>query len=300
MRRARPDDDGASLDLLLDTITNTLGGILFLAILLVLLPKASRAMVGNHQHSASNVEELRGRLAAIQALAESRRVEAAVSDAVLEAVADPRLASELAEVAELRETLAELNAEMDRMNEAIGQLRAVNADLQNREEVVKAVATSAREDLASLKEEYSSELRRRRSDLPVPSERAARTTGAKITIRYGRLYFDRGRSPADDETVNLEDFVHVGVEGTHRVITPKPWGGSEIVVDDKLSSQVKRELNAWPARDYHLEIAVWDDSFDAMRLLRAYLASRRQAYRLIPVTDGDEVSEGYAENVRVQ
>ena len=59
MSRKRPDEsNSASLDLLLDTICNTFGGVLFVSMLVVILLNMSAAEVSDEPPSASAAEKL--------------------------------------------------------------------------------------------------------------------------------------------------------------------------------------------------------------------------------------------------
>lgn len=295
----RSAEEATSLDLLLDTITNTLGGILFLAILLVLLTKASKAIVKEDRH-APEFESQQILEAIATAEAELRRAEAedALAQDLAQALSDPEAQESIERALALRDSVDELRSVRDGLlAESVAKKRAIEESEAKRESLAGDLAEQ-RERLVQAEADLSDERDTRTEDLPLPREGAARRQTFSVIVRYGRLYFDRRSHPADSTEANLDDFFSLGVERSKAdskrrlVITPKPWRGEPILSSGRLASTVKRALESWPANRYYATVSVWDDSFAEMRVLRKFFVENRYKYRLLPVTDGDAIYEG--------
>lgn len=306
MGRKHANDDGGSLDLLLDTITNALGGILFLAILLVLLTKASRAMTGQADSVASgDVELLRQELASARQRLDNLQEQADTAAALARSVISPDAKEELQSLSQSRVQFDQLVAQRSQITRQIESARAARGSGGEAAQAQSASFEEATQQLEELKSQVEAEQNKRRVALPLPQERTPSTSPVNITVRYGRIYFNRGKRPADPNDANLDDFIDLGGDGgllgdTYRQITPKPWAGIPILEGDEVSRQARSALQAWPADNYYTTIAIWDDSFAAMQKLREFLVSRGYRYRLIPLTDGESVFEGASVNARVQ
>lgn len=308
MGRKHTNDDGASLDLLLDTITNALGGILFLAILLVLLTKASRAMNADAKYvPVGEIDSLRQELAAANERQRELQQQAELAASLNQSLIDPDADKELQSLLQDRSELDRLLQERRRVSQ---QVAVAKADLAagteaEREQNVQFAEVSQR--LNEIKRRLESEQSERRVDLPLPQERAATTEPFNVAVRYGRLYFMREKRPADPRDVNFDDFIDlgIGVEGgivgdRYRQVTPKPWAGLPILEGEAVSPQTRSAILLWPADKYYSTIVVWDDSYEAMQRLRSFLVERGYRYRLIPITDGEAAYEGATANARVQ
>ena len=131
---------------------------------------------------------------------------------------------------------------------------------------------------------------------PFPEERAAAKDDYAVTMKYGRWYVDR----SDDGLPNLEDFAVLDSEGTYLTVTPKPYRGIPVDEGKQLSRRIVSSLRSKSPDEVYVCISVWDDSYDQFQLVRDYLVENGFEYRLIAVTEGDEVSEGYVPNPQVQ
>jgi hypothetical protein len=308
MSRRRRNSSESSLELLLDTICNTFGGVLFLAMLVSLL------------------------------LAQSRR--RTVTD---ETAADPRAALTPAELTRLQMTADQLTAEVERLDEAVRLARAAAADFsvpeidaqlarleaaeKNRlkeetnrrqmlSEIAAAQAATARvQATAAIEErnaaqaeaavaaarkrlEAAAEDRRRlvKSAIELRDMQAARatleTTGRAprerattkkefgVMLRYGRMYLmkvPRG----DDLVVNEEEFF-VESGGARNVARPKPHAGLDLGGPGGFGTALAKRLEPFPPAVWYPCLVVHPDSFDVFVALKAELVARGYEYRLMP------------------
>ena len=114
-RRATLSD--GSLELLLDTITNAFGGILFLAILVVVLLKATGQKVDTVKPvSELDMTALTAKMQEVEAELSQVDTEVKAAEAISTNLADPNLKSTLANLRQRREFRDELAEEKTRLS----------------------------------------------------------------------------------------------------------------------------------------------------------------------------------------
>jgi len=312
MARRRRELNGGSLELLLDTICNTFGGVLFLAMLVSLLLAQSRQRTEADETAAdpraalTPAELTRLDMMADQLEADVTRLEQAVRQA-LAAAADfsvPGLDAELTRLeateearnsleAERRRTLAELAS----AQAASARARATVAADERQAEQAKASAAAAQARLKAAIEE------RRRlvesaitlRDLEVnratvrttgraPRERATTKQEFGVMLRYGRMYLMK--VPRDrDLIVNEQDFF-VEPGAAWNTARPKPHAGLDLGYASGYGDALDERLRDFPAATWYPCLVVHPDSFDAFVALKGELVARGYEYRLIPTAGG--------------
>lgn len=291
---AQPDD---SLELLLDTITNAFGGILFLAILIVILSQnMSPQTLDQVEIDPTITNDLRRQL---------QELEAELSALKLEAEAREVIAGNLADQ-DLRKLIESLKDRRLQRQEQISELTALRADMsreqknldsfKDREErlrgEIEEVASEIAQALGNIEKERAS----RKISSPFPEERPATKSHITVTLRYGRLYLDR--YPSGE--VNLDDFAVLDDGSDFLTVTPKPYRGIPIIEAGELSESLRKFMsNKSPASEY-IDISIWDDSYVEFQSLRDYLVDKKFEYRLVIVKDGDEVVETFVPDPKVQ
>ncbi|MFG0336148.1 MAG: hypothetical protein ACF8TS_22550, partial [Maioricimonas sp. JB049] len=190
MKRARAND-GDSLELLLDTICNTFGGIVFIALLVVLMLQSSRDRLKARETSSvseQDLELMRLDLASAQARlgrlqqARERQIEMLsrhVPDELQERLHHLRQTTD-------RQTQLEQQA-IEKRDENLERLANLQESHARREELENRLA-AARKELAELESQSQSmadaqvvRLPRARSQPPLE--------GLQLSICYDRLYF---------------------------------------------------------------------------------------------------------------
>jgi hypothetical protein len=324
MRRRQAAAD-SSLELLLDTICNTFGGILFLAMLVsLLLAQTQRrteaaARAGGDRPALSPAEVIQQERRAADLRDEAARCEALIDDlrGMTARFSDPSLEALMQRVAEAesgnagRESQrAALLASVADAQAAAARAAAAAADGANRHDQARSAAEAARRRLAAAERERES-LARSGADMDVrmkseatievsgktPRERGTQKREMAVMLKYGRLY-QMHRYSAADRTVNTADFIVESDGGTNRA-RPRPTAGVDLT-SPAAAADVGRMLAAFPTRDWYICLVVHADSFREFLVFKAWLVSRGYDYRVFPAAQPvvDESSD--AGNARVQ
>ena len=300
-RRSHKQD---SLELLLDTICNTFGGVLFIAILVVmLLQQTGGAPAIPSPAPVSPVE--------LQSLAS--QMEAAVAD--LERLQQNRdtqqaVAQNFAPEA-IRELLArrrEVTATQETLQAQVDGLRIENATLAGQVESLseenEAVGKSLDEALAR-RTQAQAELERERQtrveEVRMPVVRSSPKQEIGLILRYGRLYVWHKYGAGNERLgLNTDDFVVVSEEDDGLVTRPKPTAG--VVLDGTAASQeaIRVVLRRFDKRTCHLAVIVRPDTYAAFRHLRDRAIELGFEYRLMPVETDTPIADRGGRGGKVQ
>lgn len=295
-----------SLELLLDTITNAFGGILFLALLVVLLT-GSRSQDQAESRTSQDVAALADELSRLTG--ERTTMEMALqAQEILRA--RKRGASETAAVEQAWEELSRVREQLAERQDALAKsTTALDGEMETlrngKEEVAKAreqVASieknlsDAQAKAQGLKDEWEEERRRREVNSPFPEEHLTMKTHRSLVVRYGKCY--QKRRPSGE--LNTDEFAILGTEGDYIVVTPKPNKGVRIESQGELAQGVAAILSSMDSATEFLEVALWDDSFAEWNLMRDRLVSDSIEYRVVFFGEGGEAIETIGLDPRVQ
>jgi len=304
MRSARRDD--SSLELLLDTITNTFGGILFLAILIALIvrttaPRDAATPVRDEPLSAAEaarfevrVRELTADLAAVRRRMAEQRPSAAEAPTVSTAALDEctrRLEEATLARADTLQRTVRLQREAD---EAIARAEEIDAqgaavDEQLAEAAARreaAVAEAADLVRAALEVDAFAGATVIEQTVGLPRIRPTDKDEVAFYVRFGRLYmmhhWDRGIRVGP----NTDHFVVVS--GPPQVARPKPNAGI-VIAPASIDREVARMLAPFQPQRYYVTCVVFEDSFDVFQSLKAALVRQGFEYRPIARRPGQPV-----------
>ncbi|MGC1272323.1 MAG: hypothetical protein WBC44_01345 [Planctomycetaceae bacterium] len=295
-RRRRRGATGDSLELLLDTICNTFGGIVFIALLIVLLLRETGTRSGEtpvETASPDEIERLAGELESVTAELTSLRT--AVAD--LSRRAEAFAPDEVRELLKRRNGLAAqtgtLHGDRDRQvsanASATAELNRGEAEHRNR----IAQLPDARQEVARLEAELEAIRRSKVEEIRNPVVRNARAfRHVGLIVRYGRVYVWH-RFSADGERLglNTDDFVVVEDRGDKVVTHPDPTKGILLSPGEPTAKAIRDRLRSFPSSRWYCEIVVRPDSFDEFNVLRDALVDEGYEYRLMP-TAGSVADRG--------
>jgi len=284
MKRRR--ESASSLELLLDTICNTFGGVLFLAILVcVMLRGAPRLKTLAASPSAESVA-MQSRLAALAgerdvlqaSLRQRMRLQNRFSDAATEAAWQERetLNARLAGMLRARDEVLQATSKLEQA--------AAAAEVASAE---KELATAAAE-AANARRALQVEVAARTQVARLPREHFTAKREIGMVIRFGRLYqWVKYDAYGLQDGLNTDEFVIVEERAGEMVTMPKPYSGVPIVPDQVPNLRAK--LAKLDPTTRYVALAIWGDSFVQFPLLKSLLVERGLEYRLLPVAEGDPI-----------
>lgn len=317
MARRRSGLNSSSLELLLDTICNTFGGVLFLAMLVSLMLTQTRARydaeLGDVPPTPAltpaqlarieiEVEQLQ---AEVEQLAE--RADAAVeklgpavpADYKQQLVEMDSLEHKVTETESLR---ADLLADIAESQAAQARAQAALAESERAAESLEQGQAAARKRLADAMEQRrrlvasATELRLRESAASTiratgqaPRERETSKSEFGVLLRYGRVYLmkvQRGSSLV----VNEKDFTVTEADGTNRA-RAKPNAGLDLSAAEGQAEAIEQFFGAFPANRWYPCFVVHADSFTEFMLIKAEAVRMGYEYRVLPV-EGTVVDQG--------
>lgn len=317
MTRRQRDSAAGSLELLLDTICNTFGGVLFLAMLVSLLLAQSRRRTdadetaGDPRPAFTPADLARLDITAEELAAEVDRLERAVQQARAAATdfSVPNLAEQLENLETEERTRDRLAAERTRSLTGLATAQAATA---------RARALAAADAREATRAESASEAARTRLEAAIeerqrlvqsaidleaseaakatvqtsgraPRERQTAKREFGVLLRYGRMYIMKVPRGNDLVVNEREFFVEQGV--AQNVARAKPHAGLDLSQQSAIGTELEQRLRPFPPDSWYPCLVVHSDSFEPFLALKTELVARGYEYRLLP-TDGSVVDRG--------
>jgi hypothetical protein len=321
MSRRRAVGD-SSLELLLDTICNTFGGVLFLAMLVsLMLTQTRRRTDGSPADPTPAVatadltrldtrrEDLARELEALSDQVRQARRAARVLDVpdADELLAAMETAERQASGLEVRRT--ELLAAVASDQAAATKARAAKAVDERERRRLEEEAEQVRKRLAAATEDRESlvaaAIRIRDKDASsatvrtsgrAPLMRGTQKTEFGLLIRYGRLYLMK-RLFGDSMVINTADF-SLAPGLLRNEARAKPHAGVDLTSDDGLDAGLRRITADFPSSSWYVCLVVHPDSFEEYLTAKHWLVDHGYECRLFPTTN--PVNDGGEVDVRVQ
>ncbi|MBI5366539.1 MAG: hypothetical protein HZA54_05850 [Planctomycetes bacterium] len=297
MRRRRCETPG-SLELLLDTMCNCFGGILFISILLVLLLR-NTATVSSAEAAPTTAEqmeaerlrrEILGLEAALAVHEAARRADANRTE-LARSVRVPRL---IQEYASAREKTADAQRELDRNRTALEGARARDAEIRAGARLREQGERELRAQIATLE-----------AGLPT-----LRTAGQR-TLRLPRLhrsskqnYWLLIRAGALHPCSELEAFAR-GEKAPHSSVTMTTidnglqfdaiaGSGQTIEKGFESSGHMAEVLRRLPPSRYSLHFAVYADSYSAFLQVVGLILKHGYSFNWFPMRGGEPLTVRFA------
>ncbi|MCR4412721.1 MAG: hypothetical protein NUV77_09885 [Thermoguttaceae bacterium] len=282
----------ASLDLILDTVCNTFGCILLLALLVSILARHAgqrvQASVESLQLQARWQREW-DRYRAMQAEWQALREQLADLPADAEALGRQEQA--------LRDQCRELVEEIARLENARQNLQQQQAKAKQKAEDLRRTLDQARDELA----QAAKSLAQKQEELVLSMEREA--PGKRpiaLVVRFGRLYvWHRYDAMGLRAGLNTDDFLVVGREPGGILTQPKPYAGVPLDGPDN-EARVAQRLRVFHPQTDALHVAVWPDSFAEFAVLRRVAVRMGFEYRLLAMAEGEPLFDRGGHDSRVQ
>ena len=295
-RRRRRAAAGDSLELLLDTICNTFGGIVFIALLIVLLLRETGSLTAEAPRepvAPDEIERLAGEFDSITAELAALRT----AEADLARRSEVFAPGDIQDLLKQRNTLVaragELRTDRDRW---ISENASATAEMiRGEEELQKRLADLpiARQEVAQLEADLDAARESKVEEIRNPLVRGAtafRNLG--LIVRYGRVYvWHRYSATGRRLGLNTDEFVVVADETDTLVTHPDPTKGIPLTPGMVTTESLRQRLRPFPSSRWYCEVVVRPDSFDEFPILRDALIAEGYEYRLMP-TNGSVVDRG--------
>ena len=276
-----------SMDLLLDTICNTFGGVLFIALLVVMLVQTSPAARDQNSQPAApgeterlvrELEAVTDELARLKAARSGQlRTLASLAPAeVRQLLEDRRKREEVLE--SLNGVKAGLESLVSNVAEGLSSARAAaesaKVDLRQAESEVDRLE----KELAAAKAAKVKELR-----TPVAMPPAGRQE-IQFVIQYGLLYiWHQYDSSWNRRGLNTEDFLVIKSTSEGLETTPRPTRGIAIADSPQSRAELARMLRRFDRIRHYLAFVVRPDSYDDFEIARDVAIELGFEYRLYPL-----------------
>lgn len=289
--RRRMNLNGDSLELLLDTICNTFGGVLFIAILLVVLLQLAPAVTESEPVEAS--------ASAARSLAASRQQRSELQLALqhqqelLTQLVSPQLQNSLAEMATLQNQVGDAQQQVTELEAANARTVAQLAKDAEEAATLASQVETARQQVAALRTQLNADRDSHTEQIQLPTEHLEFGKGeVGLILRYGRLYVWHRWSPTGERLgLNTEEFVVIEDSSKGLVVRPKPGGGLPIDRRDSTREQIEQRLKQFRPTQKVLALVVRPDSFAEYRVVREVAARLGFEYRLMPCDNDSPVSD---------
>jgi len=290
--RRRKMSEGDSLDLLLDTICNMFGGIVFISLLVVLLLQNSENVSASRDQEIApkDIELLKEDL--IQTQTELERLQLARRQQL--EFLSKYVPDDLHQRLNNLETLTEQNIELEQQSQ---DLRERNAETVIAiDETEKALTTSAesvaslRDDIQEMEEQLSAAEQEHAVSLPRAQRDYARHS-LQISIRFNRAYFrhDLDQLTRGHWVPNLRDYVITKDESGHYEVQVRPTAGIDLADRARAKALLQGHLRCFPPSGWTVSLTLWPESFSSFRTLREILTEL--GYSLTAITPDTPVSD---------
>lgn len=301
-RRTRSTGD--SLDLLLDTVCNAFGGVVFISILIVVLlnltsaqrhvtpplPGAQAELLKLQAGARTRQQKLKGLREANRQLnlVEEQFVDGGAQELVvqLEALKSARRDLE-SEHAKVLSGIADGQAEINRM---VQDQATLERELQQ-----------AQAELADAQRVLVAELTARARTSKLPRQRETRKQLVAFLLKQGRLVsFYRvelgGRLVLNDEECQIEKH-----KDGSRSVAPRAAAGLKVDPEARRLDDIIKRFVSFDRDAHFVAVVVWPDSFAHFEAVKKAIVASKFEYQLAPWPDGEPLFIGPSRGVqRVQ
>ena len=273
--RTQPSDDG-SLDLLLDTICNTFGGVMLICLLVAVLLNFTSGEAAITPPTAESHENLVNQQRLLNQL-NKRLIE-------LEQIRDELERDPIDEaIVELVQSMEKSEAELFQMDRIRNRL----LDELSASQIVINESAMEMSKLKRIQEELKAEVERRTRTSRPPKSRETNKTAIVAFLRDGRLSFYTSVNAAGKLAMNKAETRYVaGKQG----VEPIPGKGTS--VNHEAQEQIKNRLRAFDSSRFFIDVMIWEDSFDSFQVLREAITDQNLEYGLSILNDDEFVSIG--------
>jgi hypothetical protein len=282
----RDSGESDSLELLLDTICNMFGGVLFIAMLLAVLTGVKGEGIAKSEGVGSIAEasDLRARL--IQLEHEVPRLEAAVLNLRSRQPTESMNIGAIS--ARLDEDLEQAVSRLAKARETLESLESRNRDFDSQLSAAADQSSLIKRSNDELKELIASEQKSKIADARLPVTRRTEKFPLQLILKNGRIYEVYRFDPENGITVNTADVTSKAI-GDKSLITPRSDAGFPPTSNLARHPRWRSIVAHRPANKYFLYVMVYPDSFDVFRSLRVESMRAGYEYELVILPPAQQV-----------
>ncbi|WP_372717177.1 hypothetical protein [Novipirellula sp.] len=287
MRNQR--DETSSFDLFLDTICNTFGGIVFLAILLAVMIQnqsivKTKEAIGEHA-TPEQVRQAMAQLEDLSAQWEQLKSSLAALPETASVIDDSEFKQLTTEQQELSASADEALQAETMASQSLAETLESNAVVRSQIESIPKEYDEAKKLLAEAQADYNSLAEAKQETLHVPRVRSSSLASILVLVQDGMIYL--AKRPAifghgfNDSQVTTRGTVDSGV-----VIEPIDGSGWNLRAKNG-ENEFRNIVSEAKDQSYSITIAIWPNSYDQFTKLRDTMIGESVMYQLWPQSDGE-------------
>jgi len=294
-RRSRGADASDAFELFLDTISNTFGGVLFIALLVCILLNMSGAASESPDPQEDRIKaahlesKLRGLLERIAHLKEEHEEQKEKIESLLGSQADKGLLVEFSKLSAAEQNeLAELARKTDdvrRLNNEVVSLRQLLQLLRQQQAKIDRELRLAGAELQNRTPQQAQRIRLPRFKETNKDQVAIFLSGGRMFMAFH--YNGRGKRLSLNKS-------GVELDAGGKSVRPKPGAGWLIKDREALAKHLKVFLAQFREKSHYFALVVWPDSHAECDMLRDELIRMGFGYNLLLIKEGSPVYIGGA------
>ena len=295
MARRLSFNPSGSMHMMLDTVTNAFGGVMFIALLLAVVSRQAGAgprpadKANTIELSELDVEQLRQKVLSLERrLEESQMLERALREEDAESAARSRIAlAKYAGIISERRTVGKEVAELSR---AVQVLRETISKTKESARQLTKELESSREDIDGLMKEIDGLQKTHRAQLRLPQLRDTTRTPFWVILKGDRLYpcFRIDRSSRTWKEPHGS--VSMSVKGVGWEYEAKPGAGQVIESGIEEAGYFQEIITILDPARHTVHFAVYPDSFGTFGVVRDHLVKRGFRYNWDPIKQDHPVT----------
>jgi hypothetical protein len=288
---AREEDEGGSLDMLLDTLCNTFGGIILIALLLALsVNKKSVELYDKLVKTDDNQSEL---------IREREQLKNSLLDLkdenieILEDLEDDAY-SKREEIEEIKDNLDDLNSDSSSMEKLAQRAREKLKDMEDMETTIEEERLTMEEELSRLEaifehQELSKELKKKPyRKVSLPQQKDTRKKPLPVIVAHGKMYPMISLNIGSVEK-NEDGLLWNQTPDKRFQVKVDPQKGVDPMNNDALDLFLSsvRDAPRLVRQDFFLNLFVYSDSenFAIFNKIRDEAVLRKLDYNWIPISE---------------
>jgi hypothetical protein len=294
--KRKSGSSGDSLDLLLDTICNTFGGILFISMLVVILVNAASQDVSSSlptQVDHQRLVESRRQLSDMTIKLDSLRRAVRQTEQLRDRFTDAEGQAVIDDLQVLQDTTELLHETRDASLGELAETQELINETARETARLRVAMRNAQQDLAATQRQLESEVALRSRTSKLPRQKTTTRQQAPFFLKAGRLCSyanvdSRGNLSRNETEVRLLE------EGGKTFAVPVGGAGLMVKPDGSNVDEVTRRLEPFDESKYFIAIVVWDDSFEQFQIIKDAAVRGNYEYQLIPMSRDEKIYIGEA------